>query len=187
MKNLIVLFLLSVMLFSCGKDDETPFYIKQDATVNIKPSSGVQLKSSDGHLSAIEIVKQCHGIQFINERIYGNQLLDAGFSDFQRDTLSTPPMLKRWATDLIARDGNFNYFIVKDFIYAEDIIFFRLVDGIVDTIAYTPNSVMRKIEADITTALENNDTDLAYEVFNSWTFTPITGSEWRALKAKGEQ
>jgi hypothetical protein len=44
------------------------------------------------------------------------------------------------------------------------------------------------MESDIKDALAAQDTVLAYQVFNNrFTFTPITGSEWRALKAQNQQ
>ena len=201
----MLLLALPVLLISCKKEsDEKPadrFFINENATVNIKPAEGTYKKAKARfeatHISAVEIVKQTVGISFQNVSTFGNQAVDAGFSAVQRDTLSNPPMLKRWATDLINRDGFDKYYLVPDFLYGEDIIFFRAIDGgtdymgkpckIRDTIAYTPNAVMRQIEADVKAALANKDTVLAYKAFNSWTFTPITGAEWRALKKQGLQ
>lgn len=191
MRKIFAICIAVIVLAACNKGDNPKpndnFFIKPNAQVYIKPAQGVLLKAGGEHLTVLEIVKQCAGISFRNIKAFGDQPADCGFADSQRDTLSTPPMLKRWATDLINVDGFGQYYIVKDFIYADNVVFIRLVNGKRDTIAYTPNSVMRQMEADITAALAAKDTTLAYKVFNEWTFTSITGAEWRALKAQGKQ
>lgn len=190
MKPILNVILAVLITTACNKgDDPKPadnFYIKPNAMVNIKPSAGVVIKSSN-HLTALEIVKQTIGISFQNIVFFGNQSVNCGFSEPQRDTISNPPMLHRWATDLINIDGFDNYYLVPDFMDAEDIVFFRVINSKRDTIAYTPNSVMKQIQNDVRSALSNKDTTLAYKAFNSWTFTPITGLEWRELKKQGKQ
>ena len=192
MKKLLFLVLLVATLVACDKEDEKAdkFFIKPDAMILIKPAQNTTTTKiiSSEHLSAKEIVKQSVMIVFYNKEMYGNQPLDIGFSDMQRDTTSNPPMLKRWATDLINRDGEGNYYLVLDLITGENFVFCRVINNTRDTIAYTPNAVIRKMEQDIYTALTQQDTTLAYEVFNNgFTFTPITGEEWQALKKQGLQ
>lgn len=188
MKNTLFLCLLSLLfLVSCEKEPvNPPFHIAQNATVKIKPSG---LKSASvGHLSDKEIVEQCVMISLYNIPLYGNQAADCGFSESQRDVTSNPPYLKRWATDLINIDGFGKYYLVPDLITATDIVYCRVVNNKRDTVAYTSNEVMRKMEADIKAALAANDTIQAYEVFNNgMRFTAITGAEWRALKALNKQ
>lgn len=189
MKNTLFLCLLSMLfLISCEKEPvNPPFHIAQNATVKIKPSG---LKSASVlHLTDKEIVKQCILISFYNIAIYGNQATNIGFSESQRDTVSNPPYLKRWATDLLNDAGSEGvYYLVPDLITATDIVYCRVVNNKRDTIAYTPNSVMKQMEIEIKAALAAQDTTLAYNVFNDgMRFTPITGAEWRALKALGQQ
>lgn len=188
MKKFLFLFVVLISVLSCDKDeDSTPFYIRPDAKILIKPAQLDLYKSDSTHLSPLEIVKQTALTHFYNISTFGDQpVYGGGFNPEQRDTLSNPPCLKRWATDLINRDGNNNYYLVPDYIYATDLVFVRSLSGIADTIAYTPNAVMRQMESDIKAALANQDTTLAYEVFNnSFIFIPITGAEWRELKAQG--
>jgi hypothetical protein len=184
-----LLFVLSVLLIlSCQKEEVNTFHLAPNAQVKIKPASSFLRSGSTQHLSDKEIVKQCVMISCYNIPTFGNQAVDAGFSDSQRDTLSNPPCLKRWATDLINYDISNGYYLVPDFIYATDLVFCRVVNNKRDTIAYTPNAIIKQMEADIKDALSKQDTVLAYNVFNNnFTFTPITGSEWRALKLLNQQ
>lgn len=187
MKNILI-FCLSLLLFSCEKDQDPGFRISPNATIKIKPSNSVIKSASTQHLTDKEIVEQCVMISFYNIPIYGNQAADAGFSESQRDIISTPPYLKRWATDLINVDGSGNYYLVPDLITATDIVYCRVFNNKRDTIAYTSNATMRKMELDIKASLAANDTIQAYEVFNNgMRFTPITGAEWRALKSQNQQ
>lgn len=187
MKNILLL-CLSLLLFSCEKDPDPGFRISKNATVKIKPASNLKSASTQ-HLTDKEIVEQCVLISFYNIPTFGNQDTNIGFSESQRDVTSNPPYLKRWATDLINVDGFGKYYLVPDLIYATDLVYCRaLPNNVRDTIAYTPNATMRKMELDIKASLAANDTIQAYEVFNNgMRFTPITGAEWRALKAQNLQ
>ena len=202
MKKLFLFVFAALVAASCSKkDDPAPkrdFFLSPNAMIYIKPAAAPLAKSSNPeHLSALEIVKQTVGIAFWNEVAFGNQYAACGFAKSQRDTISNPPMLKRWASDLITLDAYGKYYLVPDFMDAHDIIFFRILYGpkdytgrpveIMDTIAYTPNSVIKQIQVDVRTALANKDTTLAYKAFNSWTFIPISAAEWRELKRQGKQ
>jgi hypothetical protein len=57
-----------------------------------------------------------------------------------------------------------------------------------DTIGYIPNSVMRSAETKIKAAYEAGDFESVRTLFfTAFTFTPITGDEWRELKRQGLQ
>lgn len=57
-----------------------------------------------------------------------------------------------------------------------------------DTIAYVPNSVIRRAEVAIKTAFDAGDYDECMRLFEeAYVFIPITGPEWRALKEAGEE
>ncbi|MEG1936930.1 MAG: hypothetical protein RR132_05245 [Rikenellaceae bacterium] len=55
-----------------------------------------------------------------------------------------------------------------------------------DTCAYIPNAVMIEAEKNIKAAYARGDYAACYKLFDTaLTFYPITGAEWRALKAQG--
>ena len=55
------------------------------------------------------------------------------------------------------------------------------------SIAYIPNATLRTAETAIRAAYEAKDIEACYTAFNTaYTFTPITGAEWRALKSAGQ-
>ena len=59
---------------------------------------------------------------------------------------------------------------------------------IFDTIAYVPNKVVRAAEDEIHAAFNSQDYDKCLQLFETaYVFQPITGAQWRALKAKNEQ
>lgn len=194
-----ILFLaISAILFGCKSSDE-PKAFKLDplATFSIKPASGAwkvngqYAKSSDSiHLSALDIVKQATVIHFyyVNPSIQGATIWERGFDKLQRDTISTTPSLKMWATDIISSNGDY----VPNFIESKDciLIHFNLLitNAPRDTIGYIPNSVIRAAETAIKAAYADKNTELVYSIFNSaFTFKPITGSEYKALKEQNLQ
>jgi hypothetical protein len=129
-------------------------------------------------------VKQTTEISFIWADI--NKPVGRSFASEQRDTVSVPPKLLMWATDVIMLDGA----LQTDFITAIDVVLVHYdQDNFTgkDTIAYIPNSVLRTAETAIRAAYAAQDIEACYTVFNeAYTFTPITGAEWRALKAINE-
>lgn len=55
-----------------------------------------------------------------------------------------------------------------------------------DTIAYIPNTILREAEKNIKEAYAQGDYETCYKLFDTaLSFYPITGAEWRALKAQG--
>lgn len=184
MKKLLFLALVALSIVSCkGTDEPKAFQIKATDMISIKPASGVTLKvksqKSTTHLSALEIVKQT---DIISTPQFGRS-----FIKDQRDTVSITPKLLMWATDIITLDGN----LQTDWIQTYDVVFVRYTlpnwQGL-DTIAYIPNSVLRTTETAIKAAYIAKDIESCYNLFNTaYTFTPITGAEWRALKANNQQ
>ncbi|MEG2495536.1 MAG: hypothetical protein RSB32_07550 [Mucinivorans sp.] len=56
-----------------------------------------------------------------------------------------------------------------------------------DTLGYIPNRVIRDAERKIKAAFEAGSYDECLRLFHeAYVFQPITGAQWRALKAKGE-
>ena len=57
--------------------------------------------------------------------------------------------------------------------------------GVKDTIAYIPNSVMREAQGRIEKAYNEGNYTEVYKLFNeTFRFRPITGKKWRELKEK---
>jgi len=195
MKNLIFVLLLIPALFSCSKD-ETDFKADPLATVLIKPaileSNTLRSGTSDStHLSALDIVKKTTALQYYYIDSVLNQGVvkaERGFDKLQRDTISSTPCLKMWATDIILEDGKLEY----AFIESKDCILLNFdlkISGAKrDTIAYIPNAVLRAAETQIKALYAEKDYEAIYELFNdAYTFIPISGAEYKALKAKNLQ
>lgn len=191
MKKLIYLFLL-VGLLACSSNDPKVFKLDSNAMVSIKPAVGAwnsnyaRVKSDIAHLSALEIVEQATNLSAYNIPLSGNQAIGWGFAESQRDTIT--PALKMWGTGIISQNGDY----VPDFIEANDCVIQRVISDypnpMMDTIAYLPNSVLRAAEIQIKAAFASKDNATVYQIFNTaFTFTPITGSEWRALKANNQE
>lgn len=193
MKNLILFLLLAVFLAGCDKEIvTTTFKVDPLATINIKAASGVRQRAASGinfssmidttHLTALEIVKKTSSMIFTMSN--GNPAI-RGFDPLQRDTSSSSPMLKMWATDIMYYDqlidGTYttNLVLAPAFLEAKNCL---LIDNDRDTLAYIPNSVLRAAETRIKTFFTEMKYDSIYPVFNdAYTFIPITGAEYRAL------
>lgn len=194
MKTKIFLFLaLAAIAVSCSTDEPKAFKIDPLATVNIKPAVGTPLKvrgiNTDAvqHLTALQIVEQTFSMEFI---MRDGRKAGRGFDVGQRDLSPTNPMLKMWGTDVLYYeqliDGTFTDKLVlsPDFIEASDCVLATITS---DTIAYVPNSALRTAETQIKALWEAKNYEPIYKVFHdAYTFIPITGAEWRALKAAGQ-
>ncbi len=189
MKKLLFIALVAIAFVSCGKDEQSAFKVKATDKISIKAASNVAKSSIQKvssvyiHLSALDIVKKTTEISFYRNGIkYGRS-----FTNEQRDSISTVPKLLMWATDVITLDGQ----LQPDFIEATDVVLVHYDNSNVnlrDTIAYIPNSVIRSTESAIRTAFADKDINACYTLFNdAYVFTPITGAEWRALKAQNQQ
>jgi hypothetical protein len=186
MKKLFILASLVLFFAACEKT----FLMDSTATISIRPDlsawdspqrvKGEDQPAASEYLSPLEIVRQAVGISFQNVALFGNQAADRGFADMQRDTISDPPCLLMYGTDIIRQSGEYT----PEFIEGTDCILFRAYNNKRDTIGYIPNSVMRQAEELIKVAYAANDNLEVYRIFNeAFTFLPITGAEWRALKA----
>lgn len=195
MKKLFYL-LIAVALIGCKTDEpeQKVFKIDTAAMVYIKPASQpinapLFIGKSTGHLTPLEIVKKATGLRFYNEKLGAINGTGAAGGFAGKDTTSFVPAFLRYGTDVVAPDGFGVPYLVPDFIYAYDCVIeiFRTNKDI-DTIAYIPNSVLRKAESDIKSALANKDTAIVYSIFqNAFKFTPITGAEYRELKRQNLQ
>lgn len=181
MKKLFVLIILAFAVISCEKEPTTKGKLDPSALISIRPAVGVK----SGYLSAKDIVKKTYELSFYNLAISTNPLA-RGFSPAQRDTVNVKLMM--WGTDIIDQDGKYhpNFIEGKDFVFRDDIDLGHY-PPIYDTIAYIPNSVITEARGKIQTALADSNFVEVYRLFDvAFTFTPITGAEWRALKASGQ-
>ncbi len=195
MKKLLLFALVATALIGCKTEEpeQKTFVIDPLATVNIKPAIGawnapMKVKSVDGHLSALEIVKQTTVIQF-NYFMLNNLTWERGFESNQRDTVSAVPCLKMYGLDIINQEGNY----VPDFIESTDCILIKFdlhapSGAVRDTLAYIPNATLRAAEVIIKQAYADKNMELIINTFNNaFTFIPISGAEYKALKAQNLQ
>ena len=193
MKNsLIFLAAMLFVLMSCSKD-EVPrkFQIDGNTKVYIKPNLKSANKLSFGkfnsaHLTPLEIVKRATTMRFYNDSISGSDFA-AGFAG--KDTISAVPAFLKYGFEIINEDGLGKPYVDITFIGARDCVIeiFRSNKDI-DTIAYIPNAVFANAKVKIKAALAAKDTAAVYQAFKeSFTFIPITGAEYRALKKQGLQ
>jgi hypothetical protein len=183
MKKILSILFIVGLLISCDPKPKTEVFIpKPDAMILLRPANGVQLRSTE-HYTALEIVQKTMNILFKTHYFDNKYTVEEvpagrGFSDMQRDF--TTPALKMFATDIITQDGVYQ----REFIYGYDVIL--TTHDNVDTVAYVPNSVIVEARNRIENALQTENYDEVYRLFNeAFTFIPITGSEWRVLKAQG--
>lgn len=187
-----------------------------NAFVRIEAQKGVKSRSAEStdDYSALDIAKYGATMQFYTEwrgttKVKEEQS-NKGFM-MQRDTTSENPALLMFGTDIIGTYGEFQ----KDFLYARDIVITavrykgRLTtyndqhsydpndypnslaaaiqkEGVGDTIAYLPTSVMREAQIKIEKAFADSNYTEVYKLFNeAFRFKPITAKKWKELKAQG--
>lgn len=181
MKNLLIVFILVFAVISCEKEPTTKGKLNPNALISIRPAAGVK---SD-YLSAKEIVKNTYDLSFYNTKIFTVPLA-RGFSPAQRDTVNVRLMM--WGTDIIDQDGKYTGEFIegKDFVLRVDKDLVAR-PAIYDTIAFIPNSVITEARTKIQAAFADSNYTEVYRLFDvAFTFTPITGHEWRALRAAGQ-
>lgn len=182
MKKILILIFI-IALFACEKDDKKG-KLDPNAVVSIKPDLSAVSTKAAWHLSNKEIVKQARNISFYNEAVFAGP----GIRDFieaHRDTVNV--RLLMWGTDIINQFGEY----VTEFIEGRDFVIRRSftvlpTPPVYDTIAYIPQSVINSARAQIKAAYDDEDFTTVYTLFdNAFKFRPITGAEWRTLKAQG--
>lgn len=124
-----------------------------------------------------------------------------GIADFQKDTVNNIITLwKHYIVDELfdeMGEKSGEYFLRLGFITAKDVVitgkFYRDKNAsyeryICDTLAYIPNSVLQAAYPPIKEAFDKGDYNTAFKLFQeAYQAIPITGEEWRELKAKGLQ
>lgn len=190
MKQTLLLLSMFFLIASCNNNEEQHeiFRLDPDAKVYVKPGANaakiIDAKNVGEHLTPLEVVKQATYLVGYNELISGSEIT---WTWVGKDTVSAEPALLRCGTDIIYdTDGYGHYGLQTDFIYGHDFIICTGGLNTEDTIAYIPNSNIINARNAIIEALENKDTVAVYDIFkNAFKFIPITGAEWKELKAQG--
>lgn len=179
MKKFIYLFVLSALLMACKGNEPQSKIFDPNAMVTIRgvntpaqATDGVLMASVSG-LTDIQIVRNAVNIKWTS-RWVGNFYHDEPttiartFLDTHKDF--NKPALLMWGTDIIAYDGEKNYFL-KDFIYGYDVY---ITDYNNDSIAYVPNEVLENARQPVEDAWNRGDYEEVYRMFNeAFTFLPI--------------
>ncbi len=157
-----------------------------EAKIYIRPAAEVKSSENPAHLSAKEIVKQTEDISWL---VYNSTSFPVmGFAENQRDTIN--PKFIFWTDFVINYQDTTLYPTILD---GYNMVFRRDTNATIqitkyDTIAYIPNRVIRETGLKIKEAFGRGEYDECYRIFDSaYVFVPITGAEWRALKAEGKQ
>lgn len=188
MKKLTIILIIALFAaVSCTKEPSKG-QLDPNAMISLKPdlsaTQSVQTKAI-WHLSNKEIVKQARNLSWYNESISGTSIT-RGFIEAHRDTVNV--RLLMWGTDIIDQFGNY----VTEFIEGRDFVIRRSftvlpTPPVYDTIAYIPQSIIIAARSQIKAAYDAGDYTTVYALFdNAFKFRQITGAEWRALKAQGQ-
>lgn len=181
MKHLIIVAIATLFFTACQKDGGS--MLRPDAKLALNAATS-KAETNPEHLTARELVEKTTAIHAGND-------WDRGFASEQRDFVNNRLMM--WGSDVITGEGTLS----ETFISMSDVVLEHwptlhtpewVDEGYeCDTIAYIPNAVLRQAETKIRAAYAAENYDEVYKLFNdAYTFYPITGAEWRALKAQGE-
>lgn len=188
MKHLLLtaLALTTIAFTACEKKGDGR--MDPNSKISIRAADGVPVKaeSNPKHLTALEIVEQTSEVYFWSVSVNPTEPTRRGFSDGQRDYVNARLLMH--SSDVIDSQGKLTLafiegrdcmLVIKHFA-PENENYVSL-----DTVAYIPNSTMRAAEKAIKEAYANKDYEACYALFDqAFRFTPITGEEWRELKAK---
>lgn len=184
MKNLlytIVLVTCAATIFTACQKDDSKGRLDPSAKVYISPAPGVKATENTLHLSAREIVLQAENILFNSPGVSSTSSM--AVDDWNRDTINNRLMLS--ATCVIASDGKLD----STFIDSRDMLLVILDkrNHPTDTIAYVSDKTLKVAAKTIREAYDREDYASCYRLFEqAFTFVPITGKEWRALKVVGD-
>ncbi len=207
MKHIVLLFLLSASLLSCKKEEATTFpnRLAINGVASLSRSARDPQNLKDTLNRIVKYTFQMLGRDF---GAYTFEFGAPGTKSWHRDTVNgrfffwdlfvlsldkkeVGEFLKN-AKDVvyrIERDSEWNirgpWSETNDQYYANlknpNITFYT------DTVAYTPNSVIRKACKGVEAALAKGDYNLCRKIFDEEiVFIPITGAEYRELQARGE-
>ena len=192
MKKVILLGIITMLLLACSKNDDKGRTLDPNAKLALNGAPTPKAETNPEHLSVREIVEQAAAINFISDQ-YGET--GRGFADAQRDLENN--RLLMYGSDIIEpHEGMMNL----TFIGAHDNVIIRQTYfpgqtdpvgrplRVIDTIAYLPNAEFRAAHDAVVKAYNAGNFEEVYRLFQqAYTFYPITGAEWPALKALGKQ
>ena len=206
MKKLFLMFAVTTALFiSCSKDDNKSSY-DPFRPVPIRAATGTRAYIQGNLLSGKQVVQQTWGMKGMYPDGTPTQGGGKTFTEVMRDTIN--PALKLLMKDVVySRTGEDVKRLDGFFLTLRDVVFTRdlHVEGkdtvfcgyddeysgpildptVIDTIAYVPNAQLIAAEPLVRAAFERGDYDACYRILEkAYTFIPITGAQWRKLKAE---
>ena len=194
---------LPALFFACSHDNGSSYDALRPVPIRAAPGSRVYVHGNQ--LTGKQVVQQTWGMK--GRRPDGSHSLGGGklFADYMRDTIN--PTLKLLMKDVIYPVyGKENPQLEAYYLTLRDVVFERAIhiengdttfcgyykdySGAIlypttwDTIAYVPNAQMEAAEPLVRAAYARGDYDECYRILEkAYTFIPITGAQWRKLKA----
>lgn len=197
---------VTALFISCSKDDNKSSY-DPFRPVPIRAAAGTRAYIQGNLLSGKQVVQQTWGMK----GKYPDGTATQGakpFTDVMRDTIN--PAFKLLMQDVLPPSPDRKSHILGDvFITLRDVVFERglhvegkdtvfcgyakdysgtiLYPNVTDTVAYVPNGQLIAAEPLVRAAFERGDYDECYRILEkAYTFIPITGAQWRKLKAENK-
>lgn len=205
MKNLLIMALLGLFALSGCKDKKKEFNINPNAQIAISADKTKVIPSAPYSMETV--VTYAWEIVFWATKFDGDKPSGQAIISHDMDNLKFwigenshviymdkegNPQLGPWITsnmrdlvvvatkqkdDLNSWVNAYRYTTLGEFVAPARVF---------DTIGYVPNRVIKAAEAAIHTAFEAGDYERCTQLFETaYTFQPITGAEWRELKAQG--
>ena len=198
---------MTALFISCSKDDNKSSY-DPFRPVPIRAAAGTRAYIQGNLLSGKQVVQQTWGMKGRYPDGTATQGGGKLFTDAMRDTIN--PALKLLMKDVVySRTGEDVKRLDGFFLTLRDVVFERglHIEGkdttfcgyaddysgvlkyahIMDTIAYVPNAQLIAAEPLVRAAFERGDYDECYRILEkAYTFIPITGAQWRKLKAENK-
>jgi len=194
---------LPALFFACSHDGGSSYDALRPVPIHAAPGSRVYVHGNQ--LTGKQVVQQTWGMK--GRRPDGSHSLGGGklFADYMRDTIN--PTLKLLMKDVIYPVyGKESPQLEAYYLTLRDVVFERAIhiengdttfcgydkeyNGPIlypttwDTIAYVPNAQMEAAEPLVRAAYARGDYDECYRILEkAYTFIPITGAQWRKLKA----
>ena len=198
---------MTALFISCSKDDNKSSY-DPFRPVPIRAAAGTRAYIQGNLLSGKQVVQQTWGMKGRYPDGTATQGGGKLFTDAMRDTIN--PALKLLMKDVVySRTGEDVKRLDGFFLTLRDVVFTRdlhvegkdtvfcgyyddysgpiLYPNVMDTIAYVPNAQLIAAEPLVRAAFERGDYDECYRILEkAYTFIPITGAQWRKLKAENK-
>ena len=198
---------MTALFISCSKDDNKSSY-DPFRPVPIRAAAGTRAYIQGNLLSGKQVVQQTWGMKGRYPDGTATQGGGKLFTDAMRDTIN--PAFKLLMQDVLPPSpdrkslmlGNF-FITLRDVVferglhvegkdtvfcgYAKDYSGTILYPNVTDTVAYVPNAQLIAAEPLVRAAFERGDYDECYRILEkAYTFIPITGAQWRKLKAENK-